>query len=47
MASITRRTILMAGAALGAVGLSVGIAFAELPKLEQKDSYKVGFAQTE
>jgi galactofuranose transport system substrate-binding protein len=47
MSSITRRTVLMAGAALGAIGLTAGLAFAQLPKLEKKDTYKVGFAQTE
>jgi len=47
MTSMTRRTLLFAASALGAVGLTVGVAFAEMPKLEQKDTYKVGFAQTE
>jgi ABC-type sugar transport system substrate-binding protein len=46
MSLITRRTILIAGA-LGTVGLTAGVAFAELPKLAQKPTYKVGFAQTE
>jgi hypothetical protein len=35
---------LMVGVSLIAVGST---AFAELPKLEKKDKYKVGFAQTE
>lgn len=47
MTSMTRRTLLFAASAFGAVGLTVGVAFAEMPKLEQKDTYKVGFAQTE
>ncbi|WP_394892680.1 ABC transporter substrate-binding protein [Mesorhizobium sp. AaZ16] len=47
MTSITRRTILLAASALGAVGLTAGIAFADLPVLAKKDTYKVGFAQTE
>jgi ribose transport system substrate-binding protein len=47
MTSITRRTILLAASALGAVGLTAGIAFADLPALAKKDTYKVGFAQTE
>ncbi|HEU4986500.1 MAG TPA: ABC transporter substrate-binding protein [Rhizobiaceae bacterium] len=47
MTSMTRRTLLFAASALGAVGLTVGVVFAEMPKLEQKDTYKVGFAQTE
>ena len=47
MTSITRRTLLMAASALGALGLTAGMAFAEPPPLAKKDSYKVGFAQTE
>jgi galactofuranose transport system substrate-binding protein len=47
MTSITRRTFLLAASALGAVGLTAGMAFAEPPPLAKKDSYKVGFAQTE
>ncbi len=47
MSQLTRRTFLLAATALGAAGLTAGIAFAELPKLAQKDTYKVGFAQTE
>ena len=44
---ITRRTLL-AGSAAGAATLAFGSrAFAALPKLEKKDKYKVGFAQTE
>ncbi|WP_181700962.1 ABC transporter substrate-binding protein [Chthonobacter albigriseus] len=47
MTGITRRVALMATAA-AAVALST-VAFAQegLPKLEKKDTYKVGFAQTE
>lgn len=48
MTSITRRTILLAASALCAIGITAGASFAEgLPPLEKKDSYKVGFAQTE
>ena len=47
MSFITRRTILLAASALGAIGLTAGIASAEMPPLAKKDSYKVGFAQTE
>lgn len=44
---ITRRTMLI-GTAAGAAALTFGSrAFAALPKLEKKDKYKVGFAQTE
>lgn len=47
MTHITRRTLLLAASALGIAGLT-GAAFAEgLPPLAKKDSYKVGFAQTE
>lgn len=45
---ITRRSLLQVaagGAAVGAFGLRP--AYAELPKLAQKDTYKIGFAQTE
>jgi ribose transport system substrate-binding protein len=47
MTIITRRTFLIASAAVGAAGLTAGRAFAALPPLAKKDSYKVGFAQTE
>jgi galactofuranose transport system substrate-binding protein len=47
MSLITRRTILLAASALGAVGLTAGLAFADLPPLAKKDTYKVGFAQVE
>jgi ribose transport system substrate-binding protein len=47
MTSITRRTLLLSASAFGAVALTAGVAFAEPPKLAQKDTYKVGFAQTE
>src|SRR3954449_6590623 len=43
---ITRRKLLATSAA-GAAALIVRPAWAELPKLKQKDKYKVGFAQTE
>ena len=44
---ITRRSLLMTSAAGAAVGLFVTPALAEMPKLAKKDTYKVGFAQTE
>src|ERR1044072_4094289 len=47
MTRMTRRIFLLAATALGAAGISAGVALADLPKLEQKDTYKVGFAQTE
>ena len=47
MTSITRRTLLLSASAFAAVGLTAGLALAQLPTLEQKDTYKVGFAQTE
>jgi ABC-type sugar transport system substrate-binding protein len=47
MTIITRRTFLMATTAAGAMAMIGTKAFAELPKLAQKDKYKVGFAQTE
>jgi ABC-type sugar transport system substrate-binding protein len=43
-----RRTFLALAAGVATFGLSVGAVSAqELPKLKQKDKYKVGFAQTE
>ncbi len=43
-----RRTFLALAASAAAISLSVGAVSAqELPKLKQKDKYKVGFAQTE
>ena len=47
MRSISRRTLLLATGALGVLGLA-GAAWAQgLPPLAKKDTYKVGFAQTE
>ena len=46
MTMISRRTFMLAATAVGALGLA-GVASAEVPKLEKKDKYKVGFAQTE
>jgi galactofuranose transport system substrate-binding protein len=46
--TINRRTLMqasLAGAGLAAFGIRA--AYAALPKLEKKDTYKVGFAQTE
>jgi ribose transport system substrate-binding protein len=43
-----RRTLLALAASAACVALGAGSGFAaELPKLEQKEKYKVGFAQTE
>ncbi|MDO9418436.1 ABC transporter substrate-binding protein [Pararhizobium sp.] len=47
MSIISRRSFILAATAVGAVALAGTMAFAELPKLAQKDTYKVGFAQTE
>lgn len=47
MSLITRRTLLLSAGAVGAVAVTGGLAFAELPKLAEKKTYKVGFAQTE
>ena len=47
MTDITRRSFLMATTAASVLALMGSKAFAELPKLAQKDKYKVGFAQTE
>ena len=47
MSTISRRTFMLAATAVGAVAMAGTVAFAELPKLAQKDTYKVGFAQTE
>ena len=45
---IDRRTLLqVALGGLAASGFSVRAAYADMPKLEKKDKYKVGFAQTE
>jgi ABC-type sugar transport system substrate-binding protein len=46
MTMISRRTLMLAASAVGALALA-GVAIAEVPKLAQKDTYKVGFAQTE
>lgn len=46
--TFTRRLILQAGASAAALGtLGLRAAHAELPTLAKKDTYKVGFAQTE
>ncbi len=47
MSSITRRTLLLSAGVAGAVAATFGLALAESPKLAPKDTYKVGFAQTE
>ncbi|PLP59369.1 sugar ABC transporter substrate-binding protein [Mesorhizobium loti] len=46
--SLTRRTFLMTVSALGVLGSVSSVAMAaDLPPLAKKDTYKVGFAQTE
>ncbi len=47
MSHITRRRLLISAGALGASVLAGRMALADLPKLAKKDTYKVGFAQTE
>lgn len=47
MSTISRRMFLVAATAMGAVALAGTAAFAEMPALAKKDTYKVGFAQTE
>jgi galactofuranose transport system substrate-binding protein len=47
MSTISRRTFLAAATAMGAIALAGTVAYAELPALAKKDTYKVGFAQTE
>ncbi|WPE22947.1 ABC transporter substrate-binding protein [Shinella zoogloeoides] len=46
MTFMSRRTFMLAATAIGALAVA-GVAIAEVPKLAQKDTYKVGFAQTE
>lgn len=46
MTMTSRRTFMLAATAAGALAVA-GVAIAQVPKLEQKDTYKVGFAQTE
>ncbi|KQY32830.1 MULTISPECIES: ABC transporter substrate-binding protein [Rhizobium/Agrobacterium group] len=47
MSTISRRMFLAAATAMGAIALAGTAAFAEMPALAKKDTYKVGFAQTE
>ncbi|NRP72902.1 ABC transporter periplasmic-binding protein YtfQ [Ensifer psoraleae] len=47
MNRISRRAFMLAATAVGAIAVAGTVAFAELPKLAQKETYKVGFAQTE
>lgn len=47
MSTISRRMFLVAATAMGAIALAGTAAFAEMPALAKKDTYKVGFAQTE
>ena len=47
MNRISRRAFMLAATSIGAIAVAGTIAFAELPKLAQKETYKVGFAQTE
>ncbi len=44
---MNRRFVLKLSAGAAAVAFGAGLAFAAPPTLEKKDSYKVGFAQTE
>ncbi|MDQ0320535.1 ribose transport system substrate-binding protein [Pararhizobium capsulatum DSM 1112] len=46
MPAFSRRTFMLAATALGAMTFA-GAALAEVPALAKKDTYKVGFAQTE
>ena len=45
--STNRRTVMQLLGGLALAGYTIRPAYAELPKLEKKDKYKVGFAQTE
>lgn len=47
MNRISRRAFILAATSIGAVAVAGTVAFAELPKLAEKKTYKVGFAQTE
>jgi ABC-type sugar transport system substrate-binding protein len=47
MSTISRRTFMLAATAMGAIALAGSVAYAELPALAKKNTYKVGFAQTE
>ncbi len=44
---MNRRLLMKVAASAALIGLGAGAAIAELPKLEKKDAYRVGFAQTE
>jgi ABC-type sugar transport system substrate-binding protein len=47
MSVMTRRMFMMATTTLGVLTMTGASALADLPKLAQKEKYKVGFAQTE
>jgi ribose transport system substrate-binding protein len=47
MTLFTRRALILAAGIAGALAATGSMALAELPKLAQKEKYKVGFAQTE
>jgi ABC-type sugar transport system substrate-binding protein len=47
MSLMTRRMLLLSAGALGAFAMTAGAAIAQSPPLAKKDTYKVGFAQTE
>jgi galactofuranose transport system substrate-binding protein len=47
LSMISRQKLLVGSAVASAVALTASLAWAELPKLAQKDTYKVGFAQVE
>src|SRR4028119_118080 len=44
---MNRRSMLKFSAGAAILALGAGVAFAALPTLEKKDTYRVGFAQTE
>src|SRR3712207_1720105 len=44
---MNRRSLMKVGAGAAMLALGAGVAFAALPTLEKKDTYRVGFAQTE
>ena len=47
MNRISRRAFMLAATSIGAIAVAGTVAFAEPPTLAQKETYKVGFAQTE
>lgn len=47
MSMISRRALMLAASVAGVLALSGTASFAQMPKLAEKETYKVGFAQTE